>query len=253
MNKKKIITGIIGLSLFIQPLTGNSIYADNEISITQTLKAGMRGESVVSLQKRLENLGYFNYKATGYFGNITKESVKKFQRDRNLYADGIAGKNTIAELNKIKETITPVSRGVVENTVSNWTWFGKITNIIPRGTTFKVIDVYTGKEFNAKRTYGTNHADTETLTKEDTRIMKELYGGKWSWDRRPIIVEVDGIKIPASMDGMPHGSDFISDNNMEGHFDIHFLLSKTHGSNRVEPNHQKAVKIANQYLGQYNK
>lgn len=250
MNKKKIITGIIGLSLFIQPFIGNSIYADNEISITKPLKAGMRGESVVSLQKRLESLGYLNYKATGYFGNITKESLKKFQRDRNLTVDGIAGKYTITELNKTKETTTLVSRGTTENTISNWTWFGKITNIIPRGTTFKVIDVYTGKEFNVKRTYGTNHADSETLTKEDTRIMKELYGGKWSWDRRPIIVEVNDMKIPASMAGMPHGSDFISDNSMNGHFDIHFLLSKTHGSNRVEPKHQQAIKTANKYLGQ---
>ena len=111
-----------------------------------------------------------------------------------------------------------------------------------------MIDVETGKQFYVKRTYGTNHADSETLTKEDTAIMKSLYNNRWSWERRSIVVEVDGFKIPASMAGMPHGSDFIKGNNMDGHFDVHFLLSKTHKSNRVEPKHQKAVQSASEFL-----
>jgi len=31
---------------------------------------------------------------------------------------------------------------------------------------------------------------------------------------------------------------------MDGHFDIHFLGSKTHGTNKVDSNHQNAVKKA---------
>ena len=63
----------------------------------------------------------------------------------------------------------------------------------------------------------TNHADSETLTQEDTDIMKEIYNNKWSWDRRAIIVEVGNLKLPASMAGMPHDSAFIKDNGMDGH------------------------------------
>ena len=50
----------------------------------------------------------------------------------------------------------------------------------------------TGRTFNIKRTYGYNHADCETLTANDTKIMLEIYGGGWSWERRPIILTVNG-------------------------------------------------------------
>ncbi|PAB58611.1 peptidoglycan-binding domain-containing protein [Anaeromicrobium sediminis] len=248
MINKKIIAGIISLSLLIQPIIGMSAYAHSTNNTTQILKKGARGQSVVTIQNKLRELGYFNGKATGYFGNITKTSVQKFQRENNLSADGVVGAATLNLLNSKKNKSIQVSRGASRSPVSEWTWFGKIKDIIPRGTVVKVTDVQTGKQFNIKRTYGTNHADSETLTKEDTAIMKSLYNNQWSWKRRPIVVEVAGLKIPGSMAGMPHGSDFINGNNMDGHFDVHFLLSKTHKSNRVEPKHQNAVRIAREFL-----
>jgi len=74
--------------------------------------------------------------------------------------------------------------------------------------------------------------------------MKKIYGGKWSWARRAIVVEVDGYRIAASMNGMPHGGQAISGNNFDGQFCIHFLNSRTHGSDRVDPDHQAAIKKA---------
>ncbi|WP_432666042.1 peptidoglycan-binding domain-containing protein [Wukongibacter baidiensis] len=250
MNKKQLITGIISISLLSQPILTTNVYAASEINNTITLKTGMRGQSIKDLQLKLKQLGYFNNKITGYFGNITKGAVLRFQKDSSLIADGIVGKSTLNAL-IIKTKPTQVSRGSARPATSNeWSWFGKIKDIIPRGTTYKITDIKTGKSFNVKRTYGTNHADSETLTKEDTSIMKEVYGGKWSWIRRPIIVEVGDYKLPASMAGMPHGSDFIRDNNMGGHFDVHFLKSKTHGTNRINPDHQKAVKEARKFLSE---
>lgn len=108
------------------------------------------------------------------------------------------------------------------------------------GKVVRVIDVRTGKSFRVRRYYGTNHADSEPLTHEDTQVMREVFGG-WSWERRPIIVEVDGRRIAASMNGMPHGSGSIADNGFPGHFCIHFLGSRTHQSNRIDPAHQTAV------------
>lgn len=248
MNKKNLITGIISIGLLFQPITMTNVHALRQIQNTQLLKTGMSDQSVKELQLKLEELGYFNYRATGYFGKITKNAVLKLQKDYGLVADGIVGKNTygvIADNNKSLQ----LSRGSGRiKSINQWTWFGKIKDIIPRGTTYKITDIKTGKSFNVKRTYGTNHADSETLTKEDTLIMKEVYGGAWSWIRKPIIVEVGNYKIPASMAGMPHGSDFIRDNNMKGHFDVHFLKSKTHGTNRINPAHQKAIGKAQKFL-----
>ncbi|MGE5631762.1 MAG: peptidoglycan-binding domain-containing protein [Caulobacteraceae bacterium] len=146
-------------------------------------------------------------------------------------------------------------------------WWDFVRDYFKIGTIAQVIDYRTGYTFNIKRTYGTNHADSETLTKEDTAIMKELWGGEWSWTRRPAIIVINGKRIAASIAGMPHAGrdsapagaiiknrsvgygtgsnlDKIKGNNMDGHFDVHFLNSRTHGTNRIDPRHQNAVREA---------
>ncbi|WP_202708593.1 peptidoglycan-binding domain-containing protein [Sporosalibacterium faouarense] len=248
MKKKKIITSIISVALLFPSTTLINAHAVSQTSNYETLKLGMRGQAVKELQLKLSDLGYFNYTATGYFGNITRNAVLSAQTALGLKPDGIVGPKTSQTL--LSKTInTPVSRGFTSTPLINeLSWFNEIKDIIPRGTEFKIIDIATGKSFNVKRTYGTNHSDTETLAKEDTIIMKKIFGNKWSWNRRAIIVEVGNLKLPASMAGMPHGSDFIKDNNMNGHFDVHFLKSKTHGTNRVDPEHQIAIRKAQQFI-----
>ncbi|MDA8233261.1 MAG: LysM peptidoglycan-binding domain-containing protein [Clostridia bacterium] len=112
----------------------------------------------------------------------------------------------------------------------------------------KVIDVETGKSFMVKRNGGHEHADSDPLTAEDTAVLRELYGGEWSWNRRAIILEVDGRRIAASMNGMPHGRSATKGNGFPGHFCIHFLGSRTHGSEytksgapKVDAAHQAMV------------
>lgn len=138
--------------------------------------------------------------------------------------------------------------------------------IFKRDSKAKVIDVYTHKSFNVQRTMGTNHADTETLTKKDTKILKEIWGG-FSWTRRPVILEINGRRLAASMSAMPHAGldsspafvmvnnrsagfgrgqnlDVIKNNNMDGHFDIHFLNSTRHMDGKKDPQHQNAILVA---------
>lgn len=145
-------------------------------------------------------------------------------------------------------------------------WFGGAENIIPRGSDFKVIDFNTGKSFMVRRTIGTNHADCETLTKDDTNIMKSIWGG-FSWVRRPAIVEYNGRRIAASVTFMPHAGldsvaggittknrsggygrginlDYIKGNGIDGHFDIHFAASTRHMDGKQDPQHQKMIKEA---------
>jgi len=128
-------------------------------------------------------------------------------------------------------------------------WFKEVQYIYKKGDEATVTDVDTGKSFRVRRLYGGNHADTEPLTSEDTKIMKSIYGGSWSWNRRAIIVTVKDDqnierKIAASMNGMPHGGQSISNNGMKGHFCIHFKNSRTHSGSRLDPGHQAAVKKA---------
>ncbi|SEF63203.1 Peptidoglycan-binding (PGRP) domain of peptidoglycan hydrolases-containing protein [Caloramator fervidus] len=146
-------------------------------------------------------------------------------------------------------------------------WFTQAQYIFPVGTEATVIDYFTGKSFKVKRTTGSGHADVETLTAQDTAIMKEIFGGTWTWDVRPIILVVNGRRIAASMSGMPHAGldaypsninvynrsggygygpnyDYIKGNNMDGHFDIHFVNSLRHKDWQVDERHQAMIKIS---------
>jgi len=77
-------------------LSGNT----DELPTYPTIKYGDTGEAVRVLQKALIDLRYFpaNEVVDGIFGNNTKSKVKNFQRDQNIYVDGIVGPQTWKEL-----------------------------------------------------------------------------------------------------------------------------------------------------------
>jgi hypothetical protein len=123
--------------------------------------------------------------------------------------------------------------------------------ILPRLSVFTIVDLETGLRFRVQRRAGSRHADVQPLTKQDTAVMKRIYGGNWSWKRRAILVQAEGGYLAASMHGMPHGGDGIPDNDFRGHFCVHFRGSTTHGSGRSDPGHQLMVHKAAGMLPQY--
>jgi len=238
------------------------------------LKQGIQSTDVAELQRDLKQLGYFSVDITGYFGSVTKSSVANFQKAYGLTADGVAGAQTIGKITGLLSAEKPVSRGGVSrsetaatNSALKLPWFDDVKSIYARGDVATVIDVQSGLKMQVKRTYGGNHADVETMTKEDTAVLKEIAGGSWNWTRRPVIVEIDGYRIAASMTAMPHAGrddkpevvvvsnrsggfgtgqnlDAVKGNGMDGHFDIHFLNSRTHSTNKVDSKHQEAIQKA---------
>ncbi|MEH2074812.1 MAG: peptidoglycan-binding protein [Nostoc sp.] len=62
------------------------------------LAKGDEGENVRVLQERLRVAGFYYGNATGIFGPITEESVKRFQDAYKLSVDGIAGPATLGKL-----------------------------------------------------------------------------------------------------------------------------------------------------------
>jgi hypothetical protein len=126
-------------------------------------------------------------------------------------------------------------------------YYGKLIDwssareLVPRKSIFSITDVASGMSFRVQRRAGTDHADVQPLTKEDSRIMKEIYGGEWSWKRKAVLVHSNGQWIAASMNGMPHGGDGIPDNDFSGHFCVHFLGSTTHKSDEPDVAHQLMI------------
>lgn len=65
---------------------------------TRTLKKGMSGNDVKTLQDLLARLKYFNYRSTTYFGSITETAVKSFQKANGLSQTGIADANLVRKI-----------------------------------------------------------------------------------------------------------------------------------------------------------
>ena len=212
-----------------------------------TCGPGDTGSAVKKVQKKLKSLGYYTGSIDGDYGKGTKSAVKSFQKRNGLDDDGKVGAKTLAKLNSkdAKKATKSDSASGSETTgkTEKLDWFNGGSKKIPKGATFKVKDIKTGKVFTCKRWSGANHLDAEPKSKDDTSTLKSIYGG-WSWKRRAVLVKYDGHVYAASMNGMPHGTQTIDDNNFEGHFCIHFSGSKTHGSKKVDDMHQQCVKEA---------
>ena len=203
------------------------------------LKVGSKGASVSAVQARLKELKYFNGEVSGYYGHITKDAVAAFQAKNGLEADGVVGFAVREKLDSAGAVKAVEDKLKIEKI--KWS---DMKNVIPRGANFTIVDVNTGKRFTVKRRGGTNHIDYEPLTSKDTAILKNIYGGSWSWNRRPAVVIYEGKAYAASINGMPHGGGEISSNGFNGHACVHFYQSRTHGSGRVDSGHQSAVVVA---------
>lgn len=248
MKASKLLVFLLIVMLFVTSIT----FAD-------VIKNGSVGEDVTKLQSELKKKGYFTVGVTGHFGSITEDAVKRFQAENNLTVDGLAGEQTMKALFGAKWTSS--------KKIELLDWWSEASKIFKIGMAAKVTDVKTGKTFNIVRTYGGNHADCEAKTTADSKMIKEIWGGSWSWERRGVIIEVDGRRIAASIAAMPHAGvdkapannyissrsggygrganlDKIKSNGMSGVIDVHFLNSRTHGTNRVDGKHQAALKEA---------
>jgi peptidoglycan DL-endopeptidase LytF len=137
----------------------------------------------------------------------------------------------------------PVQQTVSENHGEYLSWWSEAQYVFTIGKTAKVTDFRTGKSFYVKRTIGANHADSETVSYNDSNIAKGIWGG-YTWTERAVIVEVDGRKIAASMSFAPHGVEYINNNGIRGHFDIHFKDSTRHKDGQITPDHQEEIRLA---------
>lgn len=174
---------------------------------------------------------------------------------------------TIGQVIKIPVHHVPVKSTPGDKYGEYLDWWTEAQYVVPVQSVFEIVDFYTGKSFTVKRTTGSGHADVEPLTAADSQKMKEIWGGAYSWDRRPVIVKINGRKIAASMSSLPHAGndsapggidvswrsdnygpgynlDWVKNNAVHGVVDLHFANSIRHKDGLVDTAHQSNIKIA---------
>lgn len=242
--KKKMVEAlgvVLGISLSLNAIS----LAENSVTSLEHIKSSYTYNSKVYVKAEDE---------------ITKQESLDFTLNKNN--THLTPKNTLKQTST-KRTIKNSNYKKSNRYGELLDWWESARYIFKIGTVAEVTDLYTGKTFRVKRTMGTNHADCEALTINDTKIMMSIWGG-YSWDTRPVIVKVNGRKIAASMSFMPHAGidskpafavvssrsggygrgenlDVIKGNAMNGHIDIHFFNSTTHKTGKKNPEHQRSV------------
>ncbi|MEI6101875.1 MAG: peptidoglycan-binding protein [Eubacteriales bacterium] len=92
----------------VGPETSQALFGEDYTTILASLSKkgskpmlspGDSGENIVLLQKRLQQLDYYDYNTlTGFYGPLTQEAVEKFQQSSNLQATGTADEKTLSAL-----------------------------------------------------------------------------------------------------------------------------------------------------------
>ncbi|KQU35881.1 MULTISPECIES: N-acetylmuramoyl-L-alanine amidase [unclassified Rhodococcus (in: high G+C Gram-positive bacteria)] len=70
------------------------------------LSAPLYGDDVATLQRRLQDLGFYNGRVDGYFGGETHEGLSSFQSEIGLSPDGICGPATLRALDLLGTRVT---------------------------------------------------------------------------------------------------------------------------------------------------
>lgn len=151
------------------------------------------------------------------------------------------GKTGYMKVSALSKVSTKKKSSSWKSKVVAMKWFDGGSSVLKKGRYGYIYDIKSGKTIKIKRMGGHNHADVEPATKADTAKLKSL---GYSWDSRPVILVAGGKYVAAAINTKPHGDQTISSNGYNGQFCLHMLGSKTHGSGKVNEDHQNSIKKA---------
>lgn len=117
-----------GKSAILSKSKKSELLVQTTTNSSHSLSYGNTGKRVVALQKALKSAGCYRGSIDGIYGDLTYLAVKKYQSKKGLHVDGIAGKNTIASLNK--NTNVKITASFLLDIGSAGTEVKKVTNFL---------------------------------------------------------------------------------------------------------------------------
>ncbi|MDR0897856.1 MAG: peptidoglycan-binding protein [Oscillospiraceae bacterium] len=112
----------------------------------RTLREGVSGEDVRSLQYRLQELYYYSGSADGVFGESTALAVRVFQQRNGISVDGVAGSGTQSKLYSASAIAAPTTQPAANPTVSGTLQIGSTGDAVYRlQERLYDLNLYTGR------------------------------------------------------------------------------------------------------------
>lgn len=122
--------GVLAIGLILSiALSGIAYGALGE----RLLGRGSKGPEVIELQKKLAQLGYVIGTADGKFGSKSETAIRRFQKERGLRVDGLAGTQTINELKLLTGQSTNSAGKAVGNKNVDTNLLARCVNAEARG------------------------------------------------------------------------------------------------------------------------
>ncbi len=254
--RKKTLFFLLILYVLCIPLSAYAGMLEN-----LPLGQGSFSGDVVALQQRLIDLGYLHFRASGSFGDMTKAAVRAFQKRNDLSSTGIVDEETYytlffadcvraranASISCITGPVTvaePPAYGVL-------TGWQEIALLFPVGTRAEVTDLYTGYTYTVVRAGGANHADVRPLVQSDYKTYLKCFGGAYTWEKRPALVEIGGVQYAASVFGTPNANGYAGEgsSDMEGSICVYFYESTSDIGGIADVEHDTNVLLASAGAG----
>lgn len=226
---------MVGQKLFIPKNTGGDSGPKEVYTWPDATYIVQPGDTATSIAKKF---------------NVSAQSILKFNYMTPDEWFDAGDKIAISGYAPRKYTVKPWESSAPSRVGKQVDWVLEGQYVIKRNDVFTIVDVDTGRQFRVKMLGGYNHSDVEPITRTDTEVMSSLFGN-WQWSPRAVVIYKDGMNIAASLSGMPHSAQTITDNGVTGHFDLYLQNSSPH-SGTASPDylnqHRSMVaKAAGQY------
>ena len=169
---------------------------------------------------------YYAFSAV-MFGEISGYVASRFVTPRPLQP--VMPETSVAAATPAEAPAPPVA--IRNGNIEKISWSTMRHNILTTGTDIQIFDIRSGLTYNVRAFSLGNHADVETLTAQDTEIMRQTSGG-FSWEARPVLATFNGRTFAAAIHTMPHAGSTIHTNGKNGHICLHFYGSTPHNGNQ---------------------
>ncbi|MGI6168607.1 MAG: peptidoglycan-binding domain-containing protein [Christensenellales bacterium] len=250
---KKILTIFLILA-FSLALALSLPFVSAAATELEAIQPGVHSLGVIFMQARLRELDYLYFIPSGNYASMTQNAVSAFQQTNGLPATGTADHATLNLLYSIQAKRAILSTNIKINgpgaikqqaagVLLDWP---SASSQLKGETPFTVIDFNTGTAFRLVRTGGVNHAYVEPQDAGATQALTSIFIDG-SWEKRAVLVNINGTLYAASLSGAPYGNDKIPTNDLAGHLELYFQGSTSDLSALPDIDHNRMIQRAAGY------